>query len=121
MLLICVCLAACDTPSPAFYGAEAHKVDYGGSSFTLRFKAGLAEAIRTNPEPLPSIAKIAPRAALAAMTIKPECVAQWATGDPAMMILGLDCPGQPAPKPLRKALILRCDTTNSNRRNCYLN
>lgn len=92
-------LAACDTPSPAFYGAPAHRISMGGSDFIIRIKGLRAEAIRTNAEWAPRMAAVAPRGVAAIETVS-GCKVAKLKGDQAMMVARLDCGGNTPPEPL---------------------
>lgn len=91
-------LAACNTPSPAFYGVPAHRLTVGGSDFIIRIKGLKAEAIRTNAEWAPRMAATAPQG-VAAIEAVSGCRVDKLTGDQAMMQARLDCGDGPAPAP----------------------
>ncbi|KUF09438.1 hypothetical protein [Pseudoponticoccus marisrubri] len=101
-------LAACSAAGPGFQGADPVIREVEGSRFTLRFRGGIAEAIRTNPEWMPRFPDIARKAALAAQA-ETACRAAWVEGDPAMMWIGLSCNGARAPKMPRRKRTLYCD------------
>ncbi len=101
-------LAACDTAGPGFSGLHKVVREVDGSTFTLRRRGPLVEAIRTNPEMLPRFQTIAPKAGIAAQQ-ETGCTADWVMGDPAMMVIGLACDGQGAPKMPRKPRRFHCE------------
>jgi len=92
-------LAACDTPSPDFRGAPAHRVSMGGSDFVIRIKGLQAEAIRTNMQWAPRMAATAPQG-MAAIEMVSGCRVDKLTGDQAMMQARLDCGDGPPPGPI---------------------
>ncbi len=79
--------------------SDGHTVEVtqDGSAFTLRRRAAIVEAIRTNSEWLPKFQEVAPKAAIATQAWT-GCKAAWVVGDPAMMWIGLSCEGSPAPQ-----------------------
>jgi hypothetical protein len=96
-MILALGLAACDAAGPGFIGAPKRIEQVEGSSFTLRRRGDLVEAIRTNPEVLPRFQDVAPKAGRAAQRAT-GCRAVWVMGDPAMMWVGLSCDGRDAPK-----------------------
>ncbi|WP_418594589.1 hypothetical protein [Ponticoccus sp. (in: a-proteobacteria)] len=107
-LLLCLGLAACDAAEPGFRGAERVVSRVEGSTFTLRIRGDMAEAIRTSPEAFPLFRTVARRAAIAAQ-VKTGCRADWVQGDPAMMLIGLACEGRRPPKIPKARRDLYCD------------
>lgn len=49
-LCLCLPLAACNTPSPAFRGIPVTRVTVEGSTFDVRRSGNRVELIRTSPE-----------------------------------------------------------------------
>lgn len=107
-LLLCLGLAACDAAGPGFRGADKVVRRIEGSTFTLRFRGDMVEAIRTSPEAFPRFQSVARKAALAAQA-ESGCRADWVQGDPAMMLIGLSCEGRKPPKVPKKRSDLYCD------------
>lgn len=101
-------LAACDAAGPGFRGADMVKVSEGGMDFTLRRRGNFVEAIRTNSTWLPKFQEVAPQAGIAAQKAS-GCRADWVMGDPAMMIIGLECDGHTAPPLPSRKHTLFCD------------
>lgn len=90
--LVLVLLAACSSPHPAFMAAQEQVIEVESSTFTVRVKGELAEAIRTNFEFNPKIGDIFPKAEKA-MEIASGCsvVSNSMKGDPALMVAKLNC------------------------------
>lgn len=107
--ILLLSLAACDSPSPAFYNATKMVREVEGSRFTLRFNGPMVEAIRTSPEMLPTFQTIAARATKAVTAERPECEVAWVEGDPAMMWLGLSCNGEKPPERIKRFKTTFCD------------
>lgn len=85
-------LASCSSSHPAFMGVEATVVEVQGSTFQIRIKEELAEAIRTNFEYVPKIGDTFPKAKIAiemvsGCTVVPDSM----RGDPALMVARLKC------------------------------
>lgn len=90
LLCLLFLLAACDTPSPAFWNAPVQKVEVDGSYFDIRHQGEVAEAIRVNAESRPMIGVIARKAELA-MEQATGCTVKTMQGDVAILKGGLDC------------------------------
>lgn len=90
--LVLALLAACNSPHPAFNAVQSKMVEVEGSTFQVRIKDELAEAIRTNFEYVPKIGDIFPKATKA-IEIASGCtvVPGSMRGDPALMVAKLDC------------------------------
>ena len=101
-------LAACDAAGPGFSGAEKAIREQDGAHFTLRRRGDLVEAIRTNPEVLPRFQAVAPKAGIAAQ-LWTGCRAEWMMGDPAMMVVGMACPGRTPPKLPKRRHTMYCE------------
>ncbi|MEO9895806.1 MAG: hypothetical protein ABJ178_14175 [Marinomonas sp.] len=89
-----VLLAACDTPGPHFRGIAPHRVTVDGSTFDIRVRGKLAEAIRTNAEYAPRLGPIAKRAKVAIEMVS-TCDVDEIRGDQAYVIGVLDCAKAP--------------------------
>ncbi|NNE51500.1 MAG: hypothetical protein HKN30_03760 [Sulfitobacter sp.] len=93
-LLICLItialLAACNMPSPRFRGLPATTVTVQGSTFDVRVRGKLAEAIRTNSEFAPRFGPIRERAAIAMAQVS-GCRVKEVRGDQALALGILDC------------------------------
>ena len=94
LILVVLTTAACNTPSREFRGVEARRIAVEGSTFDVRVRGELAEAIRVNAEYAPRMGPIADRAALAVATVS-GCVVTRVTGDQALTVAQLDCDGRP--------------------------
>lgn len=83
-------LAGCDGPTPHFAGIAPVTVTVDGSTFAVRRRNDLAEAIRTNTEFAPRMGPIAGRAerAIAQAT---GCRVRDLRGDQAVILARLDC------------------------------
>jgi hypothetical protein len=95
VLLLLIFLMACDLPGPHFQGIPATRVVVDGSTFDVRIRGRLGEAIRTNAEYAPRFGPIALRAKVAIENVS-GCEVQEMRGDQAQALGVLDCgPGQP--------------------------
>ncbi|WP_299750123.1 hypothetical protein [uncultured Tateyamaria sp.] len=83
-------LAACNTPGPHFRGLPATTVTVDGSTFDVRVRGRLAEALRTNMEYAPRFGPIRHRAAKA-MELVSGCKVKEVWGDQALATGILDC------------------------------
>ncbi|MCR8550826.1 hypothetical protein M4578_23625 [Salipiger sp. P9] len=95
---------ACDMAGPGFRGVPPVKREIEGSRFTIRVRDRMAEVIRTSPEFPARFDPIAARAKRAVF-LETGCEPMWVTGDPAMMVMGLSCKGEPAPKQPRRRMV----------------
>lgn len=107
-LVLILFLAACNTPSPEFRGLTAQKVTVDGSTFDIRIRGKLAEAIRTNPQYAPRLGPIEGRAARA-MAMVSGCDVKIVTGDQALMLGQLDCNGRATLYRPGPPITLSCD------------
>ena len=82
----------CDGPTPHFRGIEARTVTVEGSTFDIRRKGDVAEAIRTNSQYAPRMGPIARRAEIA-IEQATGCRVTEVRGDAAVILGKLDCPG----------------------------
>ena len=90
LILLSMALIGCDTPSPHFRGIEATQIVVDGSTFDVRVKGDIAEAIRTNSEWAPRMGPIAGRAERAIETVS-GCKVKKLGGDAAVIVARLDC------------------------------
>lgn len=95
-VILCLCLMACNTPSPEFRGLAAQRVTVDGSTFDVRVRGDLAEAIRINMQYAPRFGPIEGRAAQA-MAMVSGCSVTRITGDQALALGQLDCDGAGRP------------------------
>lgn len=91
-LLLLGLVAACSSSHPHFMGVQMQVIEVQGSTFQIRIKDELAEAIRTNFEYVPKTGDIFPKAK-EAMEIASGCtvVPDSIKGDPALMVAKLKC------------------------------
>lgn len=87
--LLCT-LAACSDPSPHFSGVNATRVSVSGSTFDVRLRGNLAEAIRINPQYAPRLGPLRQQASQAMATVS-GCRVTGVLGDQALMTGLLDC------------------------------
>lgn len=87
-------LAACNTPGPHFRGLPATQVTVQGSTFEVRVRGELAEAIRTNTEYAPRFSPVRERAGIAMAQVS-GCVVKEVRGDQALATGILDCRKKP--------------------------
>ncbi|MFX4296734.1 hypothetical protein [Pseudosulfitobacter pseudonitzschiae] len=81
---------ACNTPGPHFRGLPATRVTVDGSTFDVRVRDRLAEALRINPEYAPRFGPIRDRAAVAMEKVS-GCTVTEVRGDQALATGLLDC------------------------------
>lgn len=92
-IVLCLCLAACASPSPRFQGATPTRVSVAGMDFAVFRSGAEVEAIRTNAMPVPRQRDVF-RNAIAAIeqatgcTLRPRSM----TGDAAIIRAAVDCP-----------------------------
>lgn len=89
-LILVFALAACDAAGPHFRGLEATTVTVDGSTFDVRVRGELAEAIRTNAEYAPRFGPIRARAGRA-MAMVSGCEVKEVRGDQAQVTGILRC------------------------------
>ncbi len=89
-LIALLFLAACSGPTPHFSGIEPVTVTVDGSTFVVRRRNDLAEAVRTNTEWAPRLYPVANRAerAIAQAT---GCKVRDIRGDAAVIVARLAC------------------------------
>ena len=88
--LLLLVLASCNTAGPHFRGLEATTVTVDGSTFDVRVRGELAEAIRTNSEYAPRFGLIRERAGRA-MAMVSGCEVKEVRGDQAQATGILRC------------------------------
>ena len=94
LILMALAVAGCNTPSRDFRGIEARRIAVAGSSFDVRVRGELAEAIRVTAQYAPRLGPVEGRAALAMAAVS-GCEVTRVTGDQALMLGQLDCDGRP--------------------------
>lgn len=107
LLVICLLVAGCNTPGPAFRGAEPIRISVDQSTFDVRVDGDRAQAIRLNMEWAPRPAVVAPRA-VAAIERVSGCAVSRLEGDQAVFVASLDCGAESPPRPIFP-LDLECD------------
>lgn len=88
--LVFLVLAACNMPGPHFRGLPATRVTVEGSTFDVRVRDELAEAMRINTEYAPRFGPIEGRAGRA-MAMVSGCEVKEVRGDQALATGILDC------------------------------
>jgi hypothetical protein len=83
-------LPACDGGSPHFMGTPPTRVTVDGSTFAVRVKGNLAEAVRVNMQYAPRMGPIGDRAARAMEQVS-GCPVRRISGDQALILGVLDC------------------------------
>ena len=83
-------LTACNTPGPHFRGLPATRITIDGSTFDVRVRDRLAEALRINSEYAPRFGPIRDRAARAMAQVS-GCKVTEVRGDQALATGILDC------------------------------
>jgi hypothetical protein len=87
-------LAACNSPGRPFQGTEPVRLEVAGSTFDVRVRGELAEAIRVNPQYAPRLGPIGTRAAFAMAKVS-GCEVEGVLGDQAVVTGVLDCSSKP--------------------------
>ena len=108
IMSLSVALAACNTPTTPFRGAVAQRISVEGSTFDVRLRGDLAEAIRINMQYAPRLCPIEGRAATA-MALVSGCRVTRVTGDQALMLGQLDCGGRNVDYQPQPGLALECE------------
>ena len=104
LLCLFAALAACNTAGPHFRGLEPVTVTVDGSTFDVRVRGELAEAIRTNAEYAPRFGPIRERAGRA-MAMVSGCEVKEVRGDQAQATGILRCDDVPKRAPVRGVLV----------------
>lgn len=90
--LLCILLVAgCDTPSAHFRGIPPARITVEGSTFDVRQRGTLVEAVRINPQYAPRLGPLRHRARRA-MAASTGCRVLWVSGDQAVLVGRLSCP-----------------------------
>jgi len=90
LVLLVTALSACNTAGPHFRGLPPTTVTVDGSTFDVRVRGELAEAIRTNSEYAPRFGEIRERAGRA-MAMVSGCEVKEVRGDQAQATGILKC------------------------------
>lgn len=98
LIPILLILLACDAPGPHFRGIPATKVTVEDTTFDVRVRDRLGEAVRTNAQYAPRFGPIAGRAKIAIEHVS-GCTVKEMRGDQAQALGVLDC-GRGAPIPV---------------------
>ncbi|WP_246253562.1 hypothetical protein [Sulfitobacter maritimus] len=99
-------LLACNTAGPHFRGLPATRVTVEGSTFDVRVRDELAEAMRINMQYAPRFGPIRARAGKA-MALVSGCEVTEVRGDQALALGLLDC-GKGRKKPREGRMALEC-------------
>jgi hypothetical protein len=90
LLISLAMLSACNTAGPHFRGLPATRITVEGSTFDVRVRGELAEAIRINAEYAPRFGPIQRRAGIAMAQVS-GCTVKDVRGDQAQATGILDC------------------------------
>jgi len=90
LTIVCTALAACNMPSIEFLGFDSATVTVEGSTFDVRVKGTVAEAIRTNLQYAPGMGQMGGRASVAIEQVS-GCKVKRFGGDQAVIFAELDC------------------------------
>lgn len=91
IVVFCLCLlVGCNAPGLQFQGVAPTRITVDGSTFDVRVKGNLAEAIRVNAQYAPGFGKIRPKAAEAIRRVS-GCRVKNIKGDQAQAIASLGC------------------------------
>ncbi|MEM8579193.1 MAG: hypothetical protein AAGF60_15195 [Pseudomonadota bacterium] len=93
---VLLALSACNAAGPHFRGLPPTRVTVDGSTFDVRVRDELAEAIRVNAEYAPRFGPIRDRASQA-MAMVSGCTVREVRGDQAQATGILDCDGKNGP------------------------
>jgi hypothetical protein len=91
MIAVCLMLMGCAAPSSHFQGIDPVRVTVEGSTFDLRQRGTLVEAVRVNPQYAPRLGPLRHRARRA-MAFASGCDVKWVMGDQAVLLGRLNCP-----------------------------
>lgn len=94
-----VVLTGCAQPTPYFGGVQKTRISVDGSTFDVRVRGDLAEAVRVNSEYAPRFGPIRARAAFAMATVS-GCRVVGVLGDQAVATGRLDCGSPTQRRPL---------------------
>lgn len=107
LLFVILVLSACNTAGPHFRGLAPTTVTIDGSTFDVRVRGELAEAIRTNSEYAPRFGEIRDRAGRA-MAMVSGCEVKEVRGDQAQATGVLKCQKGDRAKPVAAPVDLEC-------------
>ena len=107
LVLLAAFVSACNTAGPHFRGLPATTVTVDGSTFDVRVRGDLAEAIRTNSEYAPRFGPIRERAGRA-MALVSGCEVKEVRGDQAQATGLLKCGKEPRAPLAPVAVDLEC-------------
>lgn len=110
-LMAVAVLTACNAGGSGFRGVPPAQQEVAQSRFLLRTRGPVTEVTRVSPEFLPRFEDVARKAAVAVHR-ETGCVARWIVGDPAVLTIGSDCAGRPAPPMPKARPRLICDATD---------
>jgi hypothetical protein len=99
MVSLILVLAACAAPSRHFRNIPATRITVADSTFDVRVRGELAEAVRRNPQYAPRFGPIRARAGFAMAQVS-GCRVKSVLGDQAVALGVLDCGGAPRYWPL---------------------
>lgn len=99
LLVLFLILGGCNVPSPHYRGAEVTRVSVQGSTFEVRRKGRLAEAIRVNAQYALRLGQVAPKAEIA-MEAVTGCDVVEIRGDAAKVTGILECEAGDGPPAL---------------------
>ncbi|MBE1295147.1 hypothetical protein [Phycobacter azelaicus] len=91
IIALCCLPMGCAVSSSHFQGIEPVRVTVEGSTFDLRRRGTLVEAIRVNPQYAPRLGPLRQRASRA-MALASGCDVDWVMGDQAVLLGRLSCP-----------------------------
>ncbi len=107
LIVMSLLLVACNTPGPHFRGLPATRVTVEGSTFDVRVRDRLAEALRINPEYAPRFGPIQTRAGVAMQQVS-GCKVTEVRGDQALATGLLDCGSGPPKQAMTVGLHYEC-------------
>ncbi|MEL6551009.1 MAG: hypothetical protein AAFQ54_12270 [Pseudomonadota bacterium] len=117
-ILVLLALAACNTPTPEFYGVAPVDVTVDGSAYKIFYREDRAQAIRTNPELRPN--RNAEAKITQAIEIVSGCQVVGALrGDVALANARVDCGSGARPWPVEVELRIICDSDAQFSRRVY--
>ncbi|MEM1236160.1 MAG: hypothetical protein AAGI10_04250 [Pseudomonadota bacterium] len=107
-LFVALLLAACNTPTPQFYGVEPVRVTMDGSAYRVFQAEDRAQVLRVSPEMLPN--KNAEAKIIHAIRFATGCnVVGKLKGDVALANARIDCGAGARPWPVEVELLIDCD------------
>ena len=100
-----ILLSGCNGPGLRHLGVAPVPVAEGGMTFDIRTRAGMAEAIRTNPMAGVRMVDVATNGGRAILRVT-GCEVAWLRGDPAVLLAGLNCGAghKTPPQPRRRTI-----------------